>query len=989
VGHGHPAAAGSGTTGASPLGTYTIGTIGTYDFGTVGTNPVGTPGTLGTLGTSNVWDVFDAVVARFGDRTAVELQRRDGLDRYSYRDLHQMAVERSEWLAANGIGPGDRCAILADNDAKWCAAYLGILRLGAIAVPLDTNYSAKQVATIVNDSGAKILFANDRLTPTAREALVGSSCALEPLAPAFAHPDADELRRGRSVEPQAPLAPTPLAPLAPLVPLAPLPPLVPAVILYTSGTTADPKGVVLTHANLLAERDAAFSVLHVTERDAVLGVLPLFHSLAQLANLLLPFAVGARVVYLETITSTDLVRALSEREITIFACVPQFFYLIHQRVMTQVNGSGWLKRQIFKALLALSFRLRRVGVNVGPTVFGRVHTIMGRRMRFFVTGGSKFDPAIGRDLYALGFTILQAYGLTETSGAATISTADDAHIDTVGRPLPGIEAKILADEEIAIRGPIVMQGYFNRPDATAGGMQDGWFLTGDLGRMDAEGRITITGRKKEMIVLASGKNIYPEEIEANYRKSPLVKEICVLGLADDERATTERLHAVIVPDAEVMRQRKIVNAGEALRFDMEGLSADLPPHKRVLGYDIWFDPLPRTTTGKVKRHEVLRRLEAQRHDKTRAEEPSESAADPTWTDDQHAMSAADAIRRRVGTRARVVPDANLELDLGLDSMERVELLTELEQTFAVRVPSEQAHEIFTVQQLIDAVRPTQPREGVHVEATASLRSPEPGTSRSIGDDSWAILLRDLPAEHDASLNWLLRRRPVMGPLTFLIARLVRLLMGRANVSGLEHLPRQGPYLICPNHQSFIDPICLNAVLPYRTFVNQFFVGAVEYFKSPFTRWVARAINLVPVDPDSNLVPAMQAGAFGLRHGKILMLFPEGERSIDGTVKRFKKGATILARHLRVPIVPVALHGVYEIWPRNRRFNWSALLPWSGHRITIQFGEPMVFGEDEGYTEAALRLRDRVAAMWQAIDEESSKGTGVRAESTIGIGSRHG
>ena len=134
----------------------------------------------------------------------------------------------------------------------------------------------------------------------------------------------------------------------------------------------------------------------------------------------------------------------------------------------------------------------------------------------------------------------------------------------------------------------------------------------------------------------------------------------------------------------------------------------------------------------------------------------------------------------------------------------------------------------------------------------------------------------------------------------------------------------------------------------------------RYFESPITRWIARAINLVPVDPDSNLVPAMQAGAFGLRHGKVLVLFPEGERSIDGTVKRFKKGAPILARHLGVPVVPVALHGFYEIWPRNRAIDWRRLLPWSGHRVTIEFGEPMRFGEDESYADAALRLRDQVA-----------------------------
>ncbi len=282
---------------------------------------------------------------------------------------------------------------------------------------------------------------------------------------------------------------------------------------------------MLTHGNLAGERESAFAAVHVDGQDAVLGVLPLFHSLAQMANLLLPFAVGARVVYLETLNTTDLLKALAERRITIFACVPQFFYLIHQRVMGEVARGSWLKRRLFRTLLWLNLQTRRLGVNVGPKLFGRVHKVLGGHMRLLIAGGSKFDPAVGRDLYALGFTIQQAYGLTETSGAATLNRPDEAHIDTVGRILPGNELKILPPEgdaedgEIAIRGPIVMQGYYNRPDANAEVFRDGWFLTGDLGRTDEQGRLTITGRKKEIIVLASGKNIYPEEIEAQYRTS--------------------------------------------------------------------------------------------------------------------------------------------------------------------------------------------------------------------------------------------------------------------------------------------------------------------------------------------------------------------------------------------------------------------------------------------------------------------------------------
>ncbi len=863
---------------------------------------------------ANFWDLFADTAARFGDRAAIEIQRTDRLDRFTYRELNTMAGARATWLASKGVGKGDRCAILAHNDAHWCAAYLGILKLGAVAVPLDTNYSAAQVATIVRDSGAKMLFVSDTL-------LANAADTSEHVANIHGEFEADQ-------EPAATIESSD-----------------PAVILYTSGTTSDPKGVVLSHGNLLAERDGAFAAVAVSDRDAVLGVLPLFHSLAQLANLLLPFAVGARVVYLETINSTDLLRALTERKITIFACVPQFFYVIHQRVMQRVQKSGLLARVIFNTLLGANFRLRRIGINLGPLLFGKVHDVIGRDMRLLVTGGSKFDPAVGRDLYALGFSIQQAYGLTETSAAATISSPHDAHIDTVGRPFPGVELKIDHGGEILIRGAIVMQGYHNRPDATAAVMQDGWFLTGDLGRMDEAGRVTITGRKKEMIVLASGKNIYPEEIEAHYRKSPFVQELCVMGLAEPGRPSSERLHAVVVPNMALMRERKIVNAGDILRFELEGLSAALPPHKRVLGYDISFEPLPRTTTQKLKRNEVEKRARERERSAREADVPL-SAEEQAWVDEPQAAAVVPVIQARA-KGARVRPDANLELDLGLDSMERVELLTGLEGRFGIRVPQAMAAEIFTVRHLVDA-----------------MRSGQAGAARP--EESWATMLKELPAKDDPALGPLLRRRTLAAPILFVLIRLVRVLFFRVQVAGLEKLPASGPYIISPNHQSYVDPFVLCGVLPYRVFKDLFFVGAVEYFETPLTRWVARTANLVPVDPDSNLVPAMKAGAFGLAHGKILMLFPEGERSIDGTVKKFKKGAPILAQHLGVPIVPVALKGTYEWWPRNRSINWPLLAPWSGYHASIEIGDPMTLSESANYTDSATGLRERVSAMWTAL-----------------------
>jgi 1-acyl-sn-glycerol-3-phosphate acyltransferase len=226
------------------------------------------------------------------------------------------------------------------------------------------------------------------------------------------------------------------------------------------------------------------------------------------------------------------------------------------------------------------------------------------------------------------------------------------------------------------------------------------------------------------------------------------------------------------------------------------------------------------------------------------------------------------------------------------------------------------------------------------------------------------LLRDLPPVTDPVLGGLLESRPVAMAVMFVLSRVVRRTLGRARVVGLERLPKSGAFIISPNHQSYLDPLFVGGVLPYRVWRRLFYVGAVEYFETPFTRWFARTINLVPVDADSNLVPAMQAGAFGLSHGKVLMLFPEGERSVDGTVKKFKKGAPILAQHLGVPIVPVAVKGIHELWPRNRPLNWRLMLPFSGHRVTIEFGEPMRFAERASYADSTAQLRQRVVEMWE-------------------------
>jgi long-chain acyl-CoA synthetase len=930
------------------------------------------------------YDRFVECTERWPQNVAVEIQRPEGTETYTYSELRRMAESFGAWLVTRGIEPGARIAILADNHPRWVGAYLGIIACGGTAVPLDTAYHADQVGKLLHDSGSSLLVCDSKHFEIAQRAVSGAEVGLVLTDPGLrpdgrawrAAPTQNGERAGTPVPPEHEIPTQPEIDFDEIFGkgaegFAPVPrgPEDLASLLYTSGTTADPKGVMLTHANLLAEAEAVFAWAHIGPEDAILGVLPLFHVLSQMANLLLPLVAGARAVFLSTLNTTELLRALRERQITAFAVVPQFFYLIHERIFKEVQQRGVMVRTAFALMRRATALSRRFGFNPRRIFFRRVHDLFGKRMRLLVTGGSRFDPKIAADFASLGIDVLQAYGLTETCGGAFVNPPDDNVIGSVGKPLKGMGARIVepqssddgspASGEVIIRGPIVMKGYWNRPDATADVLKDGWLYTGDLGYIDERGNLFITGRKKDVIILANGKNVYPEEIEAHYLQSPFIKEICVMGM--EGTAGSEKLHAVIVPNFEMLRQRKVVNAKEVIRFDVESLSAKLASTKRITGYEIWQDDLPRTSTRKLKRFEIEKRVRAgaekRRTGVSDPHEPELSASRPltaeetSWLEQAKVQRAVKVIRDlSPASPEKVRPGDNLELDLGFDSMRRVELLVAVEQELGGDVPESQLSDIYTVRDLVDAVL---------ASAASGKSSPKQHFA------GWSAVLREDPT--DPAVLAITKPRPVLDRLIFLVTRIVILvwrIRARIEVEGVEKIPWQGPYLLCSNHQSFIDPAVLLAVLPWRILVRLFAVGTSEIFGSGFMRWVARIMRVVVVDPDANLISAMRAGAFGLRHGMGLILYPEGERSIDGTPKTFKKGAAILSIHLQIPIVPIAIEGAYESWPRGKSFQKFA-------PIKIKIGDPMLpppesHASEEAYAKLTTELKSRVVAMWEGV-----------------------
>ncbi len=652
---------------------------------------------------------------------------------------------------------------------------------------------------------------------------------------------------------------------------------------------------------------------------------------------------------------------MRERNITAFAVVPQFFNLIHERIFKEVQQRGRLARFAFARLMRLNIAARKFGFSLGRVLFGKIHDLFGRRMRFLVTGGSRFDPKIGRDFYALGIDVLQAYGLTETCGGAFVNSPGENVIGSVGKALKGVEGKIInpqsaddgspASGEILIRGPIVMKGYWNRPEATAEILKDGWLHTGDLGYFDDDRNLFITGRQKDVIILANGKNVYPEEIEAHYLQSPLIKEICVLGL---EEGGTEKLYAVITPNFEILRQRKIVNTKEVIRFDVESLSAKLPSTKRIAGYEIWQEDLPRTTTRKLKRFEIEKRVMAGKREDAGEEITKPLTQEETaWLEQTDNQRGLKIIREYSPShRENISPADNLELDLGLDSMRRVELLVALEQKLGGDVEESRLADIYTVRDLIDAVR----------ESAVSGKKAGKTAPAFAG---WGSVLKEDPT--DPAVLAVTDPRMFIDRMLFVVTRMIKMiwsLRAPVKVEGLENLPARAPFLLCSNHQSFLDPVMLLAILPLRVLLRLFAVGTSEIFGSGLMRRVARMLRVVVVDPDANLIPAMRAGAYGLRQGMSLILYPEGERSIDGTPRTFKKGAAILSIHLQAPIVPIAIDGFHDAWPRGKSFQKISALK-------MKIGKPIQpppesQASEDAYAKLTAELKARVVKMWEEL-----------------------
>lgn len=852
------------------------------------------------------------------EKTAVIFKDGDAYRKFSYLDFMKTIASAAAGFARHGVKKGDRVVLFSENRPEWVFAYLGAVSLGAVIVPIDAQLTEKELSVLLKDSEARAVC----VSGTTRAKLPASGPHL-PIS--FDAGEGLSFSKLISENPNASIPPPPDASDL-------------AAILYTSGTTGDPKGVMLTHGNLAANCSSLIKLDLVEPSDNLLCILPLHHTYPAMVCMLLPLSIGATVTILNSLKGPDIIACMQETGVTILIGVPQLFAGLRRAIFEQIDARPAPVRLIARLLIGLNRMLIRLaGVNMGRSLFGKVHARFGPRFRLCASGGARLDPDVHRDMMGLGFIIIEGYGLTETSPVCTFNPLSKQKPGSIGIPIPGVDVRIADPDEtgmgeIAVRGPNVMAGYYKKPEETANVLRDGWFFTGDLGYRDKEGYFFITGRSKEMIALSTGKKIFPDEIEAFYQQIPAIKEICVVE--------TERgIEAAVVPDFDYLRKMNISNSRETIASDIEDMSRALPPYKRVMGLKIFKDSLPVTRLGKLKRA-----LIRQMYIGAAAGRPAVPG-----TQAEGAAPLADEVEtklvsciERFSPKRPILPADNLELDLGLDSLSRVELLVSLERTFGIRLPDSFGSEVFTVSEAADRIRDLLGR--VDSQERAGVRM------------SWADILRQEPDAKVAD-ELILDAGALCNAGKYSIRALLKLfylLFGRMSVRGMENLPQHGPYIIAPNHLSYADAPLLVSAMPWEIGADTFFLGHTKYFGGPLTSRIARLINVIPVDMEARLYNALQLSAFVLRRGKILCVFPEGTRSRDGGLMEFKKGVGILAKEMNVPIVPVAVSGTFGMLPPGSRLPRPV-------KVSVSFGTP-IHPAAMDYDEIVRRLRSDVAGM---------------------------
>ena len=860
-------------------------------------------------------DLIKTQASRIPDRVALQMANEGEWERYTYAETYALARQVAWQLWQSGLRKDDRVVLVSENQPEWCIAYLASVQIGAAVVPLDVQTPTREILAITEFTDATLILVSENVLEQSGKALAAAGRGLHNINENCKIAGANIVEGVSNPDTEAVEIPVDF-------PDVEVTPDTVASIIFTMGTTVEAKGAMLTHGGFISNVQAVAKALPPIDTERILSVLPLYHALSFSCSLLMALYSGTTATYVNALRPTTLLETMREAKTTAFIGVPRLFQMLQRTI----------ERQAARADAP------------GNTLAEKAQAIMGGEIRVLVSGGASLAGAIYDGFQKFGMTLYQGYGMTETAPVLSVNPYLKSKPGSVGPAVEGVELQIDNPDsngigEIIAKGPSTMKGYYRNPDATAKAIRDGWLYTGDLGYIDEGGYLYLTGHCKDIIVPASGKNVYPVELEALYRESPAISEICVVGIPYEDGSDTA-IHAVIVPTApDETTQAEI-------QEHLQACAKALPSYQQFHKFHIIEDALPKSADGTIDRQTLRHSLQARIKEIERLKEDSAAAVESEASD----VPRTDIPEEILSTLARLARmpthqirrESRLDTDLGLDSLTRLDLLLVLENRLGETIPDALLANLETVGDVVELT------QTLHAETTATE-----GREK-----------KEVPAFREVP-RWY--ARAFRAAFTNIYRHYFSL-----KCYGLEHIPQGKPYIIMPNHTSHLDTLAVITALGTKAYRLWTLAARDYWFATRFRGWFARTcLNVLPIEREGNFTEFLQdlraANEVMAQHNGLL-IYPEGTRSPDGTLQPFKPGVlSLLIYGPKVPVIPTYIEGTYHALPKGQN------LP-KKHPVRIVFGEPLTFpleswGVQDGtpidparYQEFLELAQDRVAEL---------------------------
>ena len=797
-------------------------------------------------------------------------------DKYTYEQLLRYSQLYADKFSLE-CKP-EKILICAQNSPEWCFAFYGAMRCKSIVVPLDAQSTKKEIEYVINDCRPDIVFISDDKKEMFADMNLQNARLMTK--------DDVVLSDDKNI----PATDIPLGNLEDVM-----------LINYTSGTTGNPKGVMLTYKNVMFNIDSVSKQVPIFQEDSnVMVLLPLHHILPLLGSLVAPLYMGGTLHIAEAMNAESIIKTLNAGKVSIIIGVPRLYDMLVKGIMSKINAS-FVTRLLYKIT-------KLIGSDaVSRVIFSSVHKKFGGHLKYLVSGGAALSVETATILKTLGLYVLEGYGMTETAPMISFTRPGRRKVGYAGELLPNIEAKIAENGEICVKGDNVMKGYYKREEETAQIIKDGWLHTGDMGILDKYG-LKITGRIKEIIVTSNGKNINPELLEKEFlNESKYVQEIGIFLSGDI-------LHAAIRPEMTAVRQSSLDDMDALIKSEVERFNAEQPQYKRIKQYHIMSEELPKTRLGKVQRFLLPHLIDKP---KTHTEQESLEGKSEVYK----------MLKAFVEDETKTIANENdhFEIDLSMDSLSKVSLLAYIENTFGINMNEEQMENLNTLAKLTDYIEKNE-----HTFNTTNI--------------TWKDILAtkvDVKLEKPGITQW----------CTYTFTKILFSICYRFRFKGSKKLPNS-PCIIVANHRCAIDGFLITYNFSRKENKDIFFFAKEKHWRTKIAQFFARKNNIILMDINKNVRQSLQEMCAVLKKGKNIVIFPEGTRSRDNKMKKFKETFAILSKELNVPVVPVAITG------SESACYGGSIIPKFWKKINVEIMEPMLPAKDQ----TAESFRDKIAAM---------------------------